>query len=257
MVAPAAADAARLDRGVRRPDPRRIANADATLVVVDPDLAPFLDPPSRATRRSFAARRARRRGRTLSADRCERPADDPDRSAILQFTSGSTADPKGVMLPHRCVIANIDAIAEAAGLDAPTTARVSWLPLYHDMGLIGLLMTPMLDRLRARARRAAGLPRRARRAGSSGSRSSAARSPRARTSPYALAAARAAPRRAASTCRAWRLALNGAEPVDPDAVEAFCAAGAPYGLDAKARVLACSAWPRRRSRSRSRSPARA
>ena len=107
------------------------------------------------------------------------------------------------------------------------------------MGLIGLLMTPMLHGLRARARRAAGLPRRARRAGSSGSRSSAARSPRARTSPTRSRRARcAAP--SGLDLSSWRLALNGAEPVDPAAVEAFCAAAAPLRVrrqGARSRVF--------------------
>ena len=76
------------------------------------------------------------------AARWERPPDDPERLAIVQFTSGSTDDPKGVMLPHRCLVENIDAIVDGAGLGTDDVG-VSWLPLYHDMGLIGLLMTPM------------------------------------------------------------------------------------------------------------------
>src|SRR6185503_161379 len=69
----------------------------------------------------------------------------PERLAVLQFTSGSTADPKGVMLPHRTVLANLDAAAEAAQLDPDDDVMVSWLPLYHDMGLIGLLTLPMIS----------------------------------------------------------------------------------------------------------------
>src|SRR3982751_1457402 len=78
-----------------------------------------------------------------SASRFERPDEDPEALAILQFTSGSTADPKGVMIPHRTVLANVDAIASAAHLDVEDDVLVSWLPLYHDMGLIGLLTMPM------------------------------------------------------------------------------------------------------------------
>ena len=92
----------------------------------------------------------------------ERPADDPDRLAILQFTSGSTSDPKGVMLPHRTVGANLDAIAQATSLDPDDDVLVSWLPLYHDMGLVGLLHPPDDHRHAARARRAHGLHGRAR-----------------------------------------------------------------------------------------------
>jgi 1-acyl-sn-glycerol-3-phosphate acyltransferase len=56
--------------------------------------------------------------------------------ALLQFTSGSTADPKGVMLSHANILANIRGLARAIQA-TPTDVYVSWLPLYHDMGLIG------------------------------------------------------------------------------------------------------------------------
>ena len=114
----------------------RILRAEVAIVLADAELAPFItpepgDPPlvvfdelhSEATFRA--------------------PAPDPDRPAIMQFTSGSTSDPKGVVLPHRAVCANLDAIAEAAELDVDADVLVSWLPLYHDMGLVGLLSLAM------------------------------------------------------------------------------------------------------------------
>ena len=62
-----------------------------------------------------------------------------DRPALLQFTSGSTSAPKGVILTHANIDANTTAIAH--GLDLrPDDVGVSWLPLYHDMGLIGMLI---------------------------------------------------------------------------------------------------------------------
>ncbi len=57
-------------------------------------------------------------------------------TALLQYTSGSTGDPKGVVLSHANLLANIRAIGQAGGFQA-TDVFVSWLPLYHDMGLIG------------------------------------------------------------------------------------------------------------------------
>ena len=60
-------------------------------------------------------------------------AEDP---ALIQYTSGSTGQPKGVLLTHANLLANIRAIGD--GLDLrPDDVAVSWLPLYHDMGLIG------------------------------------------------------------------------------------------------------------------------
>ncbi len=59
--------------------------------------------------------------------------------ALLQYTSGSTGAQKGVMLTHRNLLANLRAIGTALEL-RPEDVAVSWLPLYHDMGLIGLMM---------------------------------------------------------------------------------------------------------------------
>lgn len=57
-------------------------------------------------------------------------------AALIQYTSGSTSDPKGVLLSHHNLLSNIRAFGQAVDLK-PTDVGVSWLPLYHDMGLIG------------------------------------------------------------------------------------------------------------------------
>ncbi len=64
----------------------------------------------------------------------------PDDLAFLQFTSGSTATPKGVRVSHRNIRANTGSIRRAFAL-TPNDVPVSWLPLFHDMGLIGFLLT--------------------------------------------------------------------------------------------------------------------
>ena len=208
----------------------RITNADAALVVVDPELAPFLDPPP-VDAPIVLLDELLREGARIGAAAWTRPADDPERLAIVQFTSGSTAAPKGVMLPDRCVGANIDAIIAGAQISDADRA-VSWLPLYHDMGLIGLLMTPMLQGFEL----VLGAPQDFLAAPSSWLEWISEYRGTITAGPnfsYALAA-RALRRAGALDLSSWRLALNGAETVDPGAVEAFCAAAAPFGFDARA-----------------------
>ena len=73
-----------------------------------------------------------------------RPA-EPGALALIQFSSGSTVDPKPVALSHRAVLAQTDALRALMPDDTPEDPQlgVSWLPLYHDMGLIGCLLSAM------------------------------------------------------------------------------------------------------------------
>ena len=66
----------------------------------------------------------------------------PDSLAFLQYTSGSTSDPKGVMVSHRNLSANQEMIQHAFGHDQHSTF-VGWTPLYHDQGLIGNVLQPL------------------------------------------------------------------------------------------------------------------
>jgi fatty-acyl-CoA synthase len=201
----------------------RIRGADARLLVIDPDLAGFLeaqpgDPPVVGLKELEAERAAA----------YERPAVSAGDLAVLQFTSGATADPKGVMLPHRAIVANLDAAAQAGRLQ-DDDVFVSWLPLYHDMGFIGLLTLPMisgtelvlappLEFLASPSRWMEWL---------SEFRGTVSAGP---NFAYALAA-RSLRRMNDLDLSRWRLALSGAEPVDPATMEAFCEAGARHGLD--------------------------
>jgi acyl-CoA synthetase (AMP-forming)/AMP-acid ligase II len=71
------------------------------------------------------------------------PEVDPEGLAFIQYTSGSTGHPRGVLLSHQNVVSTCHFMAEAAGLTSEDRV-VSWLPLYHDMGLIGCSFTPPL-----------------------------------------------------------------------------------------------------------------
>ncbi|HET9587877.1 MAG TPA: AMP-binding protein, partial [Anaerolineales bacterium] len=70
------------------------------------------------------------------------PAITPDTLAFLQYTSGSTSNPKGVMLSHGNLMHNLKAIRHSFRLDS-NDSGVFWLPSYHDMGLIGGILEPM------------------------------------------------------------------------------------------------------------------
>ena len=136
----------------------RIRHGDAKLVLIDDQLADFYvaaagDPPIAPMRSVIPGA-----PNVPSGDALELPSHDPERLVILQYTSGSTSEPKGVMIPDRVLSANIDACCEAAEL-APGDVMVSWLPLYHDMGLVGLSRPAHDEGCRPRAGRPAGLPR--------------------------------------------------------------------------------------------------
>ena len=201
----------------------RILASDSALVVVDGQLAEFLDvregdPPIVLLDELVGA----------APRGYDRPADDPDALAILQYTSGSTSDPKGVMLPHRCVAANLDAIVATAELEPGRDVGVSWLPLYHDMGLIGLLAAPMttgMDLALAAPQDFLAAPARWMEWMSAFGGTATAGPNFA----YALAA-RALRRLEGLDLSAWRIAINGAEPIDPVSVQAFVDAGEPHGL---------------------------
>lgn len=80
---------------------------------------------------------------TLEAERLfDGPTPESEALALLQYTSGSTSDPKGVMLSHANLIANCAMIKDAFGHDE-RSCGVSWLPLFHDMGLVGHVLQPV------------------------------------------------------------------------------------------------------------------
>ncbi|MBY0587903.1 fatty acyl-AMP ligase [bacterium] len=70
------------------------------------------------------------------------PGIDSETIAFLQYTSGSTGHPKGVTISHKNIIANQEMIKRACNNDGNSTF-VGWLPLYHDMGLIGNILQPL------------------------------------------------------------------------------------------------------------------
>lgn len=140
--------------------------------------------------------------------------------AFLQYTSGSTGDPKGVMLSHANLLTNLRAMGQATGVGS-RDIFVSWLPLYHDMGLIGAwfgslyfgLLLVLMSPLSFLARPARWLNTISRHRGTISAAPNFA---------YELCARKLADADLADLdLSSWRLALNGAEPVVPATLQAF------------------------------------
>lgn len=79
------------------------------------------------------------------ADRWKRPEIDGESLAFLQYTSGSTGMPKGAMISHRNILCN-ETMVERALQNNEDTVCVTWLPMFHDLGLIGPILTNALSR---------------------------------------------------------------------------------------------------------------
>jgi fatty-acyl-CoA synthase len=114
----------------------------AAAVLTSPDVAPVLDTSSVSSSPSVLTLDELRSGPALESS----IAVEMTAPALLQFTSGSTAAPKGVVLTHGNIEANANAIAYGLQL-RPDDIGVSWLPLYHDMGLIGQLIAAVYGRV--------------------------------------------------------------------------------------------------------------
>ena len=71
----------------------------------------------------------------------------PDELAYLQYTSGSTRFPRGVMITQRTVMSNLASIIRDGVKARPGDRSMSWLPYYHDMGLVGLVLSPMASQV--------------------------------------------------------------------------------------------------------------
>lgn len=157
------------------------------------------------------------------------PGFDPDTLAFLQYTSGSTALPKGVMVSHGNLLHNMTAIADIFG-STEETPMVSWLPVFHDMGLIGCVLHPMLFGSSNILMAPAAFLQRPFRWLQAISRFRAYMSG-APNFAYDLCVRRITPeQRSTLDLRSWRVAFNGAEPVRARTLVEFTRAFEPCGF---------------------------
>jgi acyl-CoA synthetase (AMP-forming)/AMP-acid ligase II len=161
------------------------------------------------------------------------PPFEPSSLAFLQYTSGSTGRPRGVMVSHGNLLANERVIRERTGHDPDRTVFAGWLPLYHDMGLIGnvlqsaylgvpcYLMSP-LDFIKRPSMWLDAITRY--RVTTSGGPSFA----------YDHCVRRIPEAHPALDLSSWDVAFNGAEPVRADVLDRFAARFAPHGFRSEA-----------------------
>jgi acyl-CoA synthetase (AMP-forming)/AMP-acid ligase II len=154
---------------------------------------------------------------------------EPAGIALVQYTSGSTADPKGILVSHANLVHNVTGIIgrlRSAGGEHAT----GWLPLFHDMGLIGLILHPLAAGMTVNLLPPAAFLRRPHRwlEVISQTRSVLTMAP---DFAYALTARRVTAAQCAGLdLSCLRHAVTAAEPVCPDTIEAFVNAFTPYGL---------------------------
>ncbi|MBT2400291.1 fatty acyl-AMP ligase [Streptomyces sp. ISL-100] len=154
---------------------------------------------------------------------------DPDALAFLQYTSGSTSDPRGVMVSHANLVENLALIKRSYGV--PDGARIGgWLPPYHDMGLMGTLLLPLLIGGQTFVMTPSAFLRRPGLWLEMIDSHDVVFSP-APNFAYDLCVRRvSAERVAALDLSRWRWAVNGAEPVHDSTVRTFVEHFAPAGL---------------------------
>jgi acyl-CoA synthetase (AMP-forming)/AMP-acid ligase II len=156
-----------------------------------------------------------------------------DALAFLQYTSGSTATPKGVMVSHANLLHNQRMIRAGFAHDAQTVV-VGWLPLYHDMGLIGNMLQPLYLGVPCVLMSPFAFLQRPLRWLQAMTRYQATTSGGPNFA-YDLCVRKiAVEQRAALDLRSWRVAYNGAEPVRSESLQRFAAAFAPCGFRAEA-----------------------
>jgi fatty-acyl-CoA synthase len=155
--------------------------------------------------------------------------------ALLQYTSGSTGDPKGVVLTHANLLANMRAIGTAVDM-GPGDVGVSWLPLYHDMGLIGAWLTLLhfgvplvvMSPLSFLTRPERWLWAFHKHRGTVTAAPNFA---------YELCVRKVADKDIEGLdLSSWRVAMNGAEPVNPETMERFTARFSRYGFRNEAHL---------------------
>ena len=160
----------------------------------------------------------------------------PDDIAYLQYSSGSTRFPHGVVITHRALLNNLAAHSHGMNL-VPGDRCVSWLPWYHDMGLVGCLLSPLANQVSADYLKTEDFARRPLAWLDLISRNPGTTLSYSPTFGYDICARRISSQSHIADrldLSRWRVAGNGADMIRPDVMQAFVDAFAPAGFKANA-----------------------
>ncbi|WP_353227720.1 fatty acyl-AMP ligase [Novosphingobium sp.] len=164
------------------------------------------------------------------------PVADPDAISYLQYSSGSTRFPHGVAVTHRALLANLAGHSHGMQLQ-PGDRCISWLPWYHDMGLVGCFLSPIANQVSADFLRTDDFARRPLAWLDMISRNPGTTISYSPTFGYDICARRISSQSHVSErfdLSRWRLAGNGADMIRPDVMQGFVDAFAPAGFKASA-----------------------
>ncbi len=163
------------------------------------------------------------------------PKARPDDVAYLQYSSGSTRFPHGVVITHRALLNNL--AAHSHGMEVVDGDRcVSWLPFYHDMGLVGCLLSPVANQVSTDYLKTEDFARRPLAWLDLISRNKGTTLSYSPTFGYDICARRVSSQMDVADrfdLSRWRVAGNGADMIRPDVMQAFVDAFGPAGFDAK------------------------
>jgi len=211
-----------------------LSSCDPKLFLYPAELADFAG--EAAAKRGLEGRAWESLSEVAADEGAELPAADPQEIAYLQYSSGSTRFPHGVAVTHHALLDNLH--AHGVGLQVEDSDRcISWLPWYHDMGLVGCFLSPMALQISVDYMKTEDFARRplawldliSRNPGTSVSYSP--------TFGYDICSRRISSQTRASDrfdLSRWRVAGNGADMIRPDVMQAFVDAFADAGFKAQA-----------------------
>ncbi|MBD8545728.1 fatty acyl-AMP ligase [Sphingomonas sp. CFBP 8760] len=211
----------------------QLASCDPSMLIYPPDLIALAGEAAAVAGvtgidwTSFAAR---------PAPEVTLPQAEPDQIAYLQYSSGSTRFPHGVAITHRALLNNL--AAHSHGMAVRDTDRcVSWLPWYHDMGLVGCFLSPVANQVSTDYLKTEDFARRPLAWLDLISRNEGTTLSYSPTFGYDICARRISSQTKASDrfdLSRWRVAGNGADMIRPDVMQAFVDAFADAGFQAGA-----------------------